>query len=529
MIDKNRRNLILAAAATTVLGVIGLGATREAKTNKKIPVANAQLGINLAGIADWSTEFPFVDLFKQSRAWFVEGKEAAEAGLILDSDGWITELPLGTVASTIVSVLGNKHFPSGDYVILYDGEGVIKVPNHDYKSIKPGRMVVNINGEKGIFRLDITKVNPQNYIKNIRVVPKAQEKTYQQNHWNPTFLARWSGVACLRFMDFMATNNSQIVTWKDREKPSDASFAIKGAPVEWLVDLANQLNCDAWFCMPHKADDDYIKQFALYVKEHLKPELRAWVENSNEVWNGGFQQQKDAATAGQNLNFSRDSGKAASRYYAYRSGQIFKIWTDVYKGHDRFVRILAAQAAYTGVAEEIMRFQDAAKNADVLAIAPYVGFSVPAKDEKGLDDKFVSTWNLEQVFEHLNKFTLPESIQLIKSHQKIADDYGLKLVAYESGQHLVGFAGGENNERLNNLFYSANADARMGEIYTKSLTAWAQNGGDLTCSFNSVGGWSKWGSWGLLQNHDDAPASSPKFVASVKWAISRGQKMAIRD
>lgn len=531
--DKYRRNLLLGAVATAAVGTFGFGATKLRLSKKSIPVANAQLGINLAGIADWSTEFPFVDLFKQSRAWFVEGKQPADSGLTLDADGWITQLPLGTVASTIVSVLGNSHFPSGDYVILYDGEGVIKVPNQLYKSVKPGRIVVNVYGEKGIFRLDISKVNPQNYIKNIRVVPIAQEETYLKHRWNPTFLARWSGVACLRFMDFMATNNAQLVTWKDRAKPSNASFASMGVPLEWLVDLANELNCDAWFCMPHKADDDYIKQFALYVKDNLKPNLRAWVENSNEVWNGAFQQNKDAAIAGQRLDFSQDSGKAALRYYAYRSVQIFKIWTDVYKRHDRFVRVLAAQAAYSPVAEEILSFKDAASHADVLAIAPYVSFNVPVSsneqvgDDKRFNDKAVSTWSLDQLFEHINKVSLPESVQWVKNNKKIADEYGLKLVAYEAGQHLAGFGGAENNERLTNLLLSANADARMGEIYTQSLLMWAENGGDLTCSYSSVGSWSKWGSWGLLQNHDDAPQISPKFVASVKWAISRGQKMAI--
>ena len=526
IIDKNRRKLLLGAAATAAVGVFGLGAARQAKMNKSIPVAHARLGINLASVADWSTEFPFVDLFKQSRAWFVEGKQPSESNLSLDSDGWITQLPLGTVVSTIVSVLGNSHFPSGDYVILYDGEGVIKVPNQIHKSAAPGRIVVNVNGQKGIFRLDVSKINPRNYIKNIRVVHLSHEK-YEQSRWNPSFLARWSGVACLRFMDFMLTNNSSLVAWKDRAKSTDASFSGRGVPVEWLVDLANQLNCDAWFCMPHKAHDDYIKQFAQYVKKHLKPELRAWVEYSNEVWNGGFKQYKDAEIAGQQLNLSNKPSQAALHYYAYRSVQIFKIWTDVYKGHDRLVRVLASQAAYSPAAEQILSFKDTASQADVLAIAPYISFNIPEKDEKGLDAKSVSTWNLEQLFEHLNKVSLPQSTEWVKSNKKVADAYGLKLVAYEAGQHLVGVGGGENNEQLNKLLYSANADARMGDIYTESLTMWAQNGGDLTCSYSSVGTWSKWGSWGLLQNHDDALSNSPKFTASVKWAISRGQKMAI--
>ena len=193
------------------------------------------------------------------------------------------------------------------------------------------------------------------------------------------------------------------------------------------------------------------------------------------------------------------------------------------KGHDRFVRVLASQAAYSPAAEQILGFQDAASQADVLAIAPYVSFNVPANDAKGLDAQSVSTWNLEQLFEHLNKVALPQSTEWVKSNKKVADSYGLKLVAYEAGQHLVGVGGGENNEQLNNLLYSANTDVRMGGIYTKSLMMWEQNGGDLTCSYNSVGTWSKWGSWGLMQNHDDPLSNSPKFTASVKWAISRGQ------
>jgi len=522
-----RRNLMIATLATAAAGVFGIGVARQKISKKAIPASNARFGINLSGIAYWTSEFPFVDLFKQSGEWFVEGKQTADSGLVLDANGWVTQLPLGVVASSIVSAFDGSHFPSGDYVILYDGEGVIKVPNHVHKSAKPGRIIVHVNGQKGIFRLDISKINPQNYLKNIRVIPLSQENTYEKNRWNPAFLKRWQGVACLRFMDYMQTNFSQKVTWADRAQPSDASFARKGVPLEWLVDLANQLNCDAWFCMPHKADDNYIKQSAIYVKDHLKPELRAWVENSNEVWNGGFQQYHDAAAAGMQLKLAEDSGQAALRYYGYRSVQIFKIWADVFQGNQRLVRVLASQAAYAPSAEVILSFKDTAAHADVLAIAPYLSFNVPAKDENGLNDQVVSQWSLNQLFEYLNKISLPESIQWMINNKKIADAYGLKLVAYEAGQHLVGVGGGESNENLNELLYKANADARMGEIYSKSLAAWTQMGGDLTCSYFSVGTWSKWGNWGLLQRYDDNPASSPKFTANINWAISRGQKMAI--
>lgn len=526
--DKTRRKLLLASATAAAMGVLGLGAVHQVSNKKASPAANAQLGINLAGIADWATEFPFIDLFKQSSAWFVEGKSAVDSGLVIDGEGWVKQLPLGVAASTIVSSLDNSHFPNGDYVILYNGEGVIKVPNHLYQSTKPGRMVIKVNGQKGIFRLDVTQTNPQNYIKNIRVVPIAHEKTYQQNRWNPSFLVRWSGVACLRFMDFMQTNNSLQTSWQSRAKPTDASFSTKGVPVEWMVDLANQFDCDAWFCMPHMVDDDYVKQFSRYVKVNLKPNLRVWVEYSNEVWNGSFAQHAYASQQGQRLRLSNQPAEAAWRFAALRASQVFDAWIAAFNGESRIIRVLASQAVYTEVAKQILSFKlpngkVAAEFADVLAIANYVGLSVSPNFENGLNDGIVADWPLATVFEHLNHTVLPACQVWLESNKKIADDYGLKLVAYEAGQHLVGYAGAENNEKLTDLFLQASADARMGDIYAKSLAMWQQLGGDLMCSFNSVSGWSKWGSWGLLQYCDDKPTA--KFKAVMGWAKSRGQKV----
>jgi hypothetical protein len=39
-------------------------------------------------------------------------------------------------------------------------------------------------------------------------------------------------------------------------------------------------------------------------------------------------------------------------------------------------------------------------------------------------------------------------------------------------------------------------------------------GGDLFCLFASVGAWSRWGSWGLLEYADD---DTPKFRAVGAW------------
>ncbi len=118
---------------------------------------------------------------------------------------------------------------------------------------------------------------------------------------------------------------------------------------------------------------------------------------------------------------------------------------------------------------------------------------------------------------------MPKSIAAIQATKQTADRYGLKLVAYEGGQHLVGVGGAQDNEALTRLFHAANAHPRLGRIYDAYFQAWTAVGGDLFCYFSSVGRWSKWGSWGALQYYDDDPLRSPKFLAIMHWAKQCGQ------
>ncbi len=99
----------------------------------------------------------------------------------------------------------------------------------------------------------------------------------------------------------------------------------------------------------------------------------------------------------------------------------------------------------------------------------------------------------------------------------MANKYALKLLCYEAGQHLVGVAGGENNEALTRLFQAANRHPRMGAIYTKYLDAWRDLGGDLMCIFSSTSRWSKWGSWGLTEYLDETEGDQPKLKAVTEW------------
>ena len=62
---------------------------------------------------------------------------------------------------------------------------------------------------------------------------------------------------------------------------------------------------------------------------------------------------------------------------------------------------------------------------------------------------------------------LPETIDMMKKQKEVADRYGLGLVSYEAGQHLVGLWGANDSEELNAILVGANRSSRMGDIYRK--------------------------------------------------------------
>jgi hypothetical protein len=494
------------------------------------PAPRPALGINLAGPADFNTELPFVDVFRMSRPW-ISQRTGAEWGkgppLELDGQGWIKRLEPGCWAETPLCTVAPGHYPAGSYTVFYKGVGKLAFTNATVTHEEPGRLTIEPDPSKGGFFLQLRETSPADPVRDVRVIMPGFEHTCEAEPFHPAFLARWRGMAAVRFMDWMQTNNSPVVTWADRPTTGRATFADRGVPVELMVDLSNRLKADPWFCMPHLADDDYVRQFALLVKGSLDPSRKVYVEWSNEVWNGQFEQSHYAGRRGVALGFG-DAAKpweAGWRYTAARSVEIFKIWEDVFGDSDRLVRVLPSISANAYVARQILTFRDAYKHADVLAIAPYLSMNV-VPDGEGLTTGVVGGWTVDQVLDHVERHALPESIGWMRENKKVADEFGLRLVAYEAGQHMVGVRGGENDDDVTRLLHAANGHARMGRIYDAYLAAWDAEGGDLLCHFSSVSVWSKWGSWGALEHYDDDPRRSPKFLAINRWAKRLGQGVA---
>jgi hypothetical protein len=157
---------------------------------------------------------------------------------------------------------------------------------------------------------------------------------------------------------------------------------------------------------------------------------------------------------------------------------------------------------------------EAWKKTDALAIAPYMTL-IPAPASETLSSDSVAGWTMDEILDYTATNALPECMGWVEVQKEVADKYGLELICYEAGQHLVGSGGGENNPVLTDKLIAANRDARMGVIYGQYLDGWRAAGGGLMALFSSVSVPGKWGSWGLLEY--DGQLVAPKYDAVMEW------------
>ncbi|MGL5083807.1 MAG: cellulose-binding protein [Microcoleaceae cyanobacterium] len=498
------------------------------------------MGTNLAGIAEWSTQYPFTDYFKSSRDWITHGQDTWDTDeankLSLDENGWVKSLDGGDFVSVGAAL------PNDDqgrrFVVLYDGEGDLEYSlgaEEDEAASQPGRDVFYAKPEQNL-NLRIIETDPNqtgDYIRNIRVIPEEYEAIYESQIFNPDFLDSLEGYETLRFMDWMKTNGSEQREWSDRVEPEDSNYVGEGVPVEVMVELANETGIDPWFTIPHQATDDYVRNFAEYVKENLDPDLDVYVEYSNEVWNYQFDQANYVLDQGkQEFPDLKNDGQKARYWFGQRTSEITQTWDQVFgTDNDRVIGVLGAQAANSGTALKSLEYLESTGlshedlGIDAIAIAPY--FSLPLNNSSNVDA--IIDWTeqgmtaaLDNLFQEViaggvlpNGYaggSIQESAARISKYVDIAEQEDLDLIAYEGGQHLSPRNGMENNPAIVDLFIAANRDPRMGAAYSEYFEVWDELTGDgVFAHFNDVGNYTKWGSWGSRESLYQE--SSPKFDA----------------
>jgi hypothetical protein len=318
--------------------------------------------------------------------------------------------------------------------VRWDGEGELSFPLSTVRvaSRAPGRIVLDVRDTRGPLWVGIEKTNPANPVRDVRYFWPGTEASAASQPFNPEFLRRLAPFSTLRFMDWGAINHSPLVRWADRPLPGDAVYTSeRGVPVERMIDLANTLQAEPWFCIPHQADDDYVRQFAMLVKTRLDPRRVVWIEYSNEVWNGSFGQARYAVAKARELGLPTPAGFGSS-WYAERTRQIVAIVDAVFGRAERtrWRAVAAGQAVWTQFGSDVLGWKDTAARVDAYAIAPY--FHAAAANDLA---KLAATLTLtpEAVVEQMLANIRGDVKAQVADNAKLAARYKLPLLAYEAG------------------------------------------------------------------------------------------------
>lgn len=458
------------------------------------------LGMNVNTINWWDGSRPFANLIYGS-AWQMQntspwGGAENVPDASLDENGWVKSVPPGYQVMRGLSV----PVAGGNVTCRYNGNGTIHVAGP----------VSNVRTAKGLTRFMVAPTYPEP--EQVRISFRVDSSDYIRDidcredglppeaTLAPEFEAAATGFKVIRFMKWqIATEANTPVTWATRNKPGDGDYTRRdGVPVEVLVETASRLRSDAWFTMPWNADDDYVTRFANYVRDHLAPGRKAYVEVGNEVWNGAYPVYKQACdeAKGEGLP-SADSGSAQAcdgERYAQKTEHIMAIWSKIFAGStNRLVRVFAYHHLRPYWSDKYLAYRDAYKSVDALATAPYFGHDL-AEDVSA-----------DQIFDALPR-KVDAALDFAEKQKAVARKYGLRYITYEAGQHIV--LGSKVP-----LLYQVQHDPRMQGAYKQFISGWQTRLGDNLTLFALTGAPSPYGSWGAVDYAGQPLTQAPKMRA----------------
>lgn len=516
------------------------------------PVNHLKIGMNLETPYDWANAWTFTDIFQTSRDWFSHSSNTVTGDFTwsgggevhVDANGWPTALNEWTneQGQVVRQWLGTAMFSEGDnpagiYRAEWEGTGTV-IWNHNAGIVDQGTMangrhfaLLNVPADlQNAVYMRITAMDSSDPIRDVNVwMPDYAGQSFAGQDWqpgdnfspfHPLFLERLAPFDTLRFMQWMETNDSDIVSWSDRttlddvrQHSGDGAFHRGMAP-EYMIALSNELNADPWFNMPHMADDDYVRNFATMVRDTLDPELEIYVEWSNEVWNsaGGFEAFHWVT---EQMSLPANNGLDRWAVVAQETRRDFAIWSDVFAGQeDRLVRVVAGQQANVWLVGQIL--QNMNGEFDAVSSTAY----------SGLGSELVSQFNAnstpDEVIDTLLNVSVPWSLARVAEHRDLAEQYAqalgrdIQLVNYEGGSHPYAW-----NHPAVDVIHQASLNPRMYDVYTTLLEGLENLGVDafVQYQFTGDGQPSPWGDYGLLHSQDQPLAEAHDYRALADFAM----------
>jgi len=268
-------------------GIVSLAAAGAALTATITfsPDPKPQMGMNTNFVREYVSALPFADVAKQGGNWF----KADERGKISSPKTLATVTNQGypTERAVMRVLTGEYEWPAGWWTLVGDnvslvGPGVISRQGSTWELSGDRSVSIFANGP-------ITQAELW--------MPGQKGNLFNEDH-----IAILAGeIAVIRTgPDWSETNlwfrngssKDAFHTWGERPLRHHSRWNI----VPWEVHAlyANELDCDLWINIPHLTDDVYVRSLARLLKNTLEPGRKLIVEYSNEIWNEGFPQGRDA-------------------------------------------------------------------------------------------------------------------------------------------------------------------------------------------------------------------------------------------
>jgi hypothetical protein len=558
------------------------------------PNDTSMLGYNLDFPGDWTNTPPFLDQVKNSRA--PQGSCSDDdpdcdtaAHLDLDEQGWPRSLQYRDDPSleyANIQILINSSNERSDigeeFVVTWEGTADIDVINGGDVSRDEANHRLTFTLQYDVTMLRFTDIDPSgsgDYLRNVRVFRSDFESLVTAGEvFNPDMLQFLQPFRSIRFMDWMQSNARGQCSggstpgaecyaviapecagggrclmpgrWSERptnDAPSSLASSqyldpsrpelgtkVGGYALETLVELANRVPADPHFNIPADYDEDYVENFATYLKDHLAPGLTATIEYSNEVWNFGFPQAQYANELGRAA--WPDEGTAWLQYMAGRTHTMCGIMKQVFRGQEERLRcVMSPQTGWRDVAETVLDCPMWAAdhpgegacdaNIDAVSITGYFAGCLITHEEsvlEWLEDGEQAA--MDKAFEQLDRGgliaectgededNLDHTIENYRSFSELAADRGLGLYIYESGTH---FNLDDGDEAVYDLLVKMTRDQRMYDLYMKNFAGFRDAGGSVMNVWGWVAPDDMWANADSLLDR-----SHPKYRAIRDFAAS---------
>ncbi len=473
------------------------------------------VGVDVKGNSPYAGDATWVDLRHLLLPWgqFSGTTYSPNPSLKLNSTGY-PESTAGTYAEI-------NNYPDGNYQVSYSGQATL-----DFFGI--GQLAGPATlGSDGLYHamlhvnhaiypdhitlmLQVTGLDPSNPFGNLKIIMPGYSPDTTQLYTN-NLLQDLQPFSYIRMVEWNGTINSTQVNWSDRVLPQNfLATGPNGVSYEEIIAMANEASRDLWINVPAMATDSYVQSLAQLIQQDLNPNLKVYVEYSNETWNASFSEYFQVLAAAQNNPLVTDKsnqGVAVAQQSAYMTKHIGDIFKQVFGSQaSRVLPVLGSWAAVPSYNQNELAFLQSnygsvSNSISAFAIAPYVTLA-SGTDRKGM--------SMTALFNSMEKMLNTDISSWLTQNEALSQTYGVPVISYEAGQGLYPY-----NSKNPQLEIQAQSNPGMYTLYSNLIAMWEKDMGTpltfyaLNDSF-----------WGLLPSV--SATGAPKWDAVMNAILPAG-------